>query len=887
MKRGKKLIGLVVAVILGLSLILVPALSRVSPVQAAVTWTKYPGEVTLKYPVTLDNELHVVDAWIIKESSTSYKMWYTHGKKDLSISDIIDVVKALNLDALIADIADLDLAQFLNDLDDLTGDVSDIVDLFDGISTVIGYATSTNGRTWTVQNSQALVGSSSTAWDSVGAPCVIWDATDNQYKMWYTRVKTSLTQTILGDILDDIATGSQAERKAAIIDLFDSFSTVIGYATSDNGKDWTVQKSQALAGSSGVWDSVADPCVIRNGATDYEMWYTRPKTDLTRDDLDDILTNIDDFGIADLLDILDGASTIIEVVTSNDGINWGAPQEALAGGVGAWDSVADPSVVKTGGTYEMWYTNAKTNLIEANLHTLANEIKGLGISTLWDSLKTKSLADFILDLLALDIDGIKSILSGTSTVIGYATSSDGVNWTVQNSQHLVGSSGGPWSSVAAPSVVKTYDRYEMWYTEGIGDLTWPNIAGIVLGTNLPIGYAYYTPAPPPPPPSPVIETNLFGIEASFPISDEGVIEEEIVATSEDETLTITIEAGTIALDIEGEPLETLTAAVAPSPPEPPEDTYLMGAYNFGPDKATFDPPMTLTWSYDPETLPEDVDLVIAYYDEVNEEWVWVPCEVDTENNIITASVAHFTTFAIIAVPAELPPVVPVPAAFTVSSLRVSPSEITPSEEVNISVLVANTGDESGSYEVTLKIDDVVVATKEVTLAGGASQKVTFTTTKDITGTYSVDVSGLTGSFTVKEEVVPPVPAAFTISSLTISPAEVDVGKSVTISVLASNTGDLTGSYEVTLKIDNVVVETKEVTLAGGASQKVTFTTTKDIAGTYTVNVNGQSSTFTVKEKVVPPVVPKPIAWWVWLIIGLVSAAVVGFAVWMVIRRRRA
>jgi len=150
--------------------------------------------------------------------------------------------------------------------------------------------------------------------------------------------------------------------------------------------------------------------------------------------------------------------------------------------------------------------------------------------------------------------------------------------------------------------------------------------------------------------------------------------------------------------------------------------------------------------------------------------------------------------------------------------------------LNISVLVANTGDESGSYEVTLKIDDVVVATEEVTLAGGASQRVTFTITKDITDTYSVDVSGLTGSFTVKEEVVPLVPAAFTISSLAISPAEVDVGKSVTISVLASNTGDLTGSYEVTLKIDNVVVETKEVTLAGGASQKVTFTTTKDIAG---------------------------------------------------------
>jgi len=164
-------------------------------------------------------------------------------------------------------------------------------------------------------------------------------------------------------------------------------------------------------------------------------------------------------------------------------------------------------------------------------------------------------------------------------------------------------------------------------------------------------------APSPPPTYDYTETSLFGIEESFRISDDGEILEEIVATSEDENVTMTIPEGTIALDIEGEPLETLEAAVDPSPPEPPEAAYLIGAYDFGPDGATFDPPITLTWSYDPETLPEEVDLVIAYYDELNEEWVWVTCEVDTVNNTITASIAHFTTFAIIAVPVELPPVI--------------------------------------------------------------------------------------------------------------------------------------------------------------------------------------------------------------------------------------
>ncbi|GAI86393.1 unnamed protein product, partial [marine sediment metagenome] len=41
------------------------------------------------------------------------------------------------------------------------------------------------------------------------------------------------------------------------------------------------------------------------------------------------------------------------------------------------------------------------------------------------------------------------------------------------------------------------------------------------------------------------------------------------------------------------------------------------------------------------------DLVLAYYDEAAGEWLELDCVVDTENNIITASVPHFTTFAII------------------------------------------------------------------------------------------------------------------------------------------------------------------------------------------------------------------------------------------------
>jgi hypothetical protein len=98
------------------------------------------------------------------------------------------------------------------------------------------------------------------------------------------------------------------------------------------------------------------------------------------------------------------------------------------------------------------------------------------------------------------------------------------------------------------------------------------------------------------------------------------------------------------------------------------------------------------------------------------------------------------------------------AAFAASKVSISPSEVYIEETVTISVLITNTGDGAGSYGVSLKIDGKVEATKDITLNPGASGEVTFTTTKDVAGTYSVDVNGLTGSFIVKEKVVPLAPA---------------------------------------------------------------------------------------------------------------------------------
>ncbi|HUV56182.1 MAG TPA: CARDB domain-containing protein [Dehalococcoidales bacterium] len=232
--------------------------------------------------------------------------------------------------------------------------------------------------------------------------------------------------------------------------------------------------------------------------------------------------------------------------------------------------------------------------------------------------------------------------------------------------------------------------------------------------------------------------------------------------SEDGLCKLTVPKGTVSLTEELACIARISMLEMDDPPPPPEEGNVIGlAYDFQPSGATFDPPITLTFSYDPADIPEGIaeeDLVIAYYDEEAGEWVELEgCVVDPITKTITASVSHFTTFAIIGAP---PPPPLAPAAFSVTNLSVKPLEVQPKEAVTITVLVANTGGTEGSYNVALKINGVKEAEKSTTIAAGRSQSVSFSASKEDAGTYSLVVDGLSASFTVVAlaPVVAPAPA---------------------------------------------------------------------------------------------------------------------------------
>jgi uncharacterized repeat protein (TIGR01451 family) len=200
----------------------------------------------------------------------------------------------------------------------------------------------------------------------------------------------------------------------------------------------------------------------------------------------------------------------------------------------------------------------------------------------------------------------------------------------------------------------------------------------------------YPPGSVSPSPELVLTVNLLGSVFSSPVLGNGRTAKTITATSPDGNLTITIPSGTSVLNKDGNPLICHSGGVSPcalqvtvdeNPPPLPEKANIIGLpYKFEPSGVTFDPPITLTYKYDPDALPEGVaeeDLVLAYYDEGTDTWVELPCTVDPATHTITASVSHLTTFAIIGTSTPEAPVTEPPTPPAEETPQALPAEETP------------------------------------------------------------------------------------------------------------------------------------------------------------------------------------------------------------------
>ena len=389
----------------------------------------------------------------------------------------------------------------------------------------------------------------------------------------------------------------------------------------------------------------------------------------------------------------------------------------------------------------------------------------------------------------------------------------------------------------------------------------------------------------PPPAGPGI-TDMTGL-----ISGDGVFISNVTAVSGDGMVSVMINKGTTVLPGIGQTFNQIVIAAAPQLP-PPSDVSLVGqVYAIKPDAATFDLPTTVQISFDPALVPAGVtesELGIATLEQRTGVWTLAGGSlVDTSRHLVSVQLGRFSPCAVIA-PRRA-------AAFTVTDLEISPGDLHPGDSATVSVTVANTGGSDGTINVVLKIDGAVNATKDVTLVAGTSGRVEFPVRAAAAGSFGVNVGDLSGTMTVAQAAatpsqpspvnwflvaigasvigvvalvgvlvllllrrnprIKPRPAVFTVRDLEISPRELRLGGKATVAATVANRGGHAGTFKVTLQIDGLTSSAKDVTLAGGTSDRVEFSVAATAAGSFPVKVAGLTSTLTILEAP-PPVAPQ-------------------------------
>jgi hypothetical protein len=118
------------------------------------------------------------------------------------------------------------------------------------------------------------------------------------------------------------------------------------------------------------------------------------------------------------------------------------------------------------------------------------------------------------------------------------------------------------------------------------------------------------------------------------------------------------------------------------------------------------------------------------------------------------------------------------------------------------------------------------------------------------GAPAVPVPGATVPAPAAHRVSPTLPNQFkraqmSLQYLNVNPQQAAANQPVNITTNVVNTGDEAGNYNITLKINGQVEQTKMVSVGPQATQPVKFTLTRAQPGTYAVNIGGQKGSFTI------------------------------------------
>jgi DNA-binding beta-propeller fold protein YncE len=179
------------------------------------------------------------------------------------------------------------------------------------------------------------------------------------------------------------------------------------------------------------------------------------------------------------------------------------------------------------------------------------------------------------------------------------------------------------------------------------------------------------------------------------------------------------------------------------------------------------------------------------------------------------------------------------ATFNVSNLEIEPIECYHGKSVDIKTYVENSGNKTGSYEVILLIDGEVEQTQEVELSPDENTTIKFTTTKEKSKEYFVEIDDLSGTFTILE------PAKFKTSNFLLHPHKCGPNKNVTVRINVENIGQSPGNYTLELKVDAITEKIRTVYLEPDEAVTLNFTLKKTNMKFYLVEIEDYAGRFEV------------------------------------------
>ena len=166
---------------------------------------------------------------------------------------------------------------------------------------------------------------------------------------------------------------------------------------------------------------------------------------------------------------------------------------------------------------------------------------------------------------------------------------------------------------------------------------------------------------------------------------------------------------------------------------------------------------------------------------------------------------------------------------SVTNYEVDKEVVKPNEDVTVTATVENPDSSSGELEVTLVTDGTDAKTETVSVAGGGTETVEFTTSFDQLGDFQVQVNDLAPKTVTVADVV--------VTDFSLDPTEVQPGETVDVEATVENRKSEQDSTDVSLSVNGEVVETQTVTVSGDTTDTVSFSTSFEEVGEYDVAVN--------------------------------------------------